>query len=435
MRTTSYIQHSVTVHEHRMMVPLDPTGATYRGREIEVFGRELVAPGGADRPLLVFLQGGPGGAGPRVGDFLGGWTGAALAEYRVLLLDQRGTGQSSAISADTIVDEDDPAGFLALFTQNQILADAEAFREELAGGQKWATLGQSYGGFLTLGYLSQYPNAIRESYITGGLASLGPIDEIYRHTYPLTAARNRAYFDRYPNDQQTIREVAAHLATHEEFLPTGERLSPTRMRSVGLDLGGALRYDMLHYLWEGPFETRGGEKRLSSRFLAEIGAQVSSAMSPLFWVLQESIYGQTTVDATGEGTNWAAQRLAREFDGFHLDADPLDTSSPYYLTAEHTFRELIAEDPSTSAFLPAVDQLATKVDWPKTYDEGVLQSVDTPLAALIYADDIYVPRVLSERTASLIPTARTWVTNRMQHDGLRANGMDVFTGLRSLMVD
>ncbi len=418
-----------------MRVPLDPTGTTYPGREIEVFARELVAPGGEDRPLLVFLQGGPGGAGPRVGDFLGGWTGAALEHYRVLLLDQRGTGQSTAISADTIVGEGDPAGFLALFTQNQILADAEAFRAELAGGKKWATLGQSYGGFLTLGYLSQYPDAIRESYITGGLASLGPIDEIYRHTYPLTAARNRAYFARYPQDQQTIREVAAHLATHEELLPTGERLSPTRMRSVGLDLGGAMRYDMLHYLWEGPFETRGGEKRLTSRFLAEIGAAVSSAMSPLFWVLQESIYGQTTAEATGQGTNWSAERLAREFDGFHPDADPLDASSPYYLTAEHVSHALVAEDPATSAFLPAVEELAVKTDWPKTYDEDVLRNVDTPVAALIYADDIYVPRVLSERTASLIPTARTWVTNRMQHDGLRADGMGVFTGLRSLMVD
>lgn len=435
MKTTSYVQHSVVVREHRMMVPLDPTGISFPGRQIEVFARELVAPGGADKPLLVFLQGGPGGAGPRVGNFLEGWTGAALAHYRVLLLDQRGTGQSSPISADTIRLEDDPATYLSLFTQNQILADAEAFREELAGGKRWATLGQSYGGFLTLGYLSQYPDAVSESYITGGLPGLGAIDEVYRHTYPLTAARNRVYFERYPQDQQVIRDVAAHLATHEEVLPTGERLSPTRMRSIGLNLGGSLAYDIMHYLWEGPFVSVRGTKRLSRRFLAEIGSHLSSGTAPLFWVLQEAIYGQTTVDATGMGTNWAAQRLAAEFEGFHLDADPLDTSSPYYLTAEHTFRELISEDPATSAFLPAVEELAVKKDWPKTYDEDVLATVDTPVAALIYVDDIYVPKALSQRTVALLPKARTWVTNRMQHDGLRANGEAVFTGLRSLMVD
>ena len=82
-----------------------------------------------------------------------------------------------------------------------------------------------------------------------------------------------------------------------------------------------------------------------------------------------------------------------------------------------------------------MEELAVKKDWPKTYDEDVLATVDTPVAALIYVDDIYVPKALSQRTVALLPKARTWVTNRMQHDGLRANGEAVFTGLRSLMVD
>ncbi len=47
-------------------------------------------------PLLVFLQGGPGGKGPRpTGP--DGWVGTALATHRVVLLDQRGTGRSSAV--------------------------------------------------------------------------------------------------------------------------------------------------------------------------------------------------------------------------------------------------------------------------------------------------------------------------------------------------
>ena len=50
MRTTSYIQHSCQVHEHRLNVPLDPTGQHYAGREIEVFARQIVAPGGEGRP-------------------------------------------------------------------------------------------------------------------------------------------------------------------------------------------------------------------------------------------------------------------------------------------------------------------------------------------------------------------------------------------------
>lgn len=418
-----------------MMVPLDPTGLQYQGREIEVFAREVSAPDSEDKPMLVFLQGGPGGAGPRVGDFREGWIGEALKHYRVLLLDQRGTGQSTPLSPQTILDEENPELFLTMFLQNQILADAEAFRTEVNAGKKWSTLGQSYGGFLSLGYLSQYPDAVTESYITGGLAGLVSIEDIYRLTYPLTATRNRAYFSRYPEDQQVIRDVASHLQDHEEFLPTGERLSPTRMRSVGVKLGGSMSFDTLHYLWEGPFETRSGQRRLNSRFLAEIGAELSQSTSPLYWVLQEAIYGQTTFEATGKGTRWAAERLSKEFDGFHLDANPQDTSSPWYLTAEHGFRALVGEDPATSALLTTTDALAERTQWEKTYDLATLSSCDVPVSALIYHDDIYVPQVLSEQTAGLLPKSRTWVTTSMQHDGLRANGKEVFARLRELMQD
>ncbi len=418
-----------------MFVPLDPTGEHYVGREIEVFARQIVAPGGEDRPLLVFLQGGPGGAGPRVGDFREGWIGEALRNYRVLLLDQRGTGQSTALSQPIILAEENPELFLTMFLQNQILADAEAFRAELADGRKWSTMGQSYGGFLTLGYLSQYPDAVTESYVTGGMAGLCGIDDIYRLTYAQVAKRNREYFARYPHDQQIIREVAAHLLDTEEVLPTGERLTPTRMRSVGMRLGGAMAFDGLHYLWEGPFEDRGGKRRLTPRFLHEIGNELSNGMSPLYWTIHEAIYGQTTFEATGGPTNWAAERLSSQFDGFSLEADPLDMSSPWYLSAEHCYRALIAEDPSTAELMPAAEKLNQRTEWQKTYDREVLESCDVPLAALIYHGDIYVPRSLSEETAAILPRARTWVTNEMQHDGLRANGKEVFSRLYELVRD
>ena len=435
MLVSSYIQHSCKVDVHKIEVPLDPTGANFQGRQIEVAARVVTPRDGGALPYLLFLQGGPGGQGPRVGDFRDGWIGEALKHYRVVLMDQRGTGLSTPLSAEVIMGEGDPALFLKMFLQNQILFDAEALRVSLTGGEKWATLGQSYGGFLTLGYFSQYPDAVTESYITGGLPSLGSVDEIYHHTYPLTAARNRTFFDRYPEDQQVIREVASHLFNHEERLPTGERLSPTRLRSVGAALGGAMSFDLLHYLWEGPFETRGGELRLTSRFLTQVGARLSQAEAPLYWVLQEAIYGQTTVDQTGRPTNWAAERLSAEYEGFHLDADPLDTSSPWYLTGEHAFRALIGEDPSTAPLLEAVDQLAANTDWPTTYDQDALSECEVPVAALMYDEDMFVPRTLSQRTADLLPQARTWVTNRMQHDGLRAGGAKVFSGLYDLMRD
>ncbi len=420
----NYTQHGHQVREHRLTVPLNHREP--HGEQIELFAREVTRPGGEKLPPLLFLQGGPGGAGPRPGDFATGWIGEALADYRVVLLDQRGTGQSSQ---DAVLPDSDRAlaDHLSLFLQDQIIADAEALRAHLEV-DRWVTLGQSYGGFLTLAYLSAHPEAIERSFITGGLPGLGSIDEIYRLTYRATAARNRAYFRHYPQDEATLRAVAGHLEQVEECLPTGERLTPTRLRMLGMSLGTQTAYDLLHYLLEGPFVSRGGERRLTPSFLAGVGAQVSHAGRPLYAALQEAIYGPTSP----AGTRWAAERLAGEFAGFNLEADPLDQSEPWYLTGEHMFRAFFEEDPSLVPYLGAVDLLAEKTDWAQIYDQSVLSQIDVPIAAAVYYDDMFVPRELSLETAALLG-ARTLVTNEFQHDGLRAG--DVFARLKTLMFD
>lgn len=249
-----------------MDVPLDHRRAGESDQpSIELFAREIIRPGGENLPHIVFLQGGPGGAGPRPGDFRDGWIGRLLKDYRVVLMDQRGTGQSTALDAQALVDSgtfaDDRAraDYLKLFRQDQIVRDAEALRQEITGGVPWTTLGQSYGGFLTLSYLSLAPEGVEASLITGGLPGLVDIDTIYRKTYAATAARNQVYTQRYRHDETTIREIAQHLATHEEYLPTGERLTPTRFRMLGLSLGTTTATDLLHYLFEGPWvHIRGG---------------------------------------------------------------------------------------------------------------------------------------------------------------------------------
>ena len=52
---------------------------------------------------------------------------------------------------------------------------------------------------------------MKASLITGGLPGLVHVDEIYRLTYERTAARNRAYFQRHPGDERTVRELCAHV--------------------------------------------------------------------------------------------------------------------------------------------------------------------------------------------------------------------------------
>ena len=42
-----------------------------------------------------------------------------------------------------------------------IVADAELIRKQVTGGSPWSVLGQSYGGFCTVSYLSMAPDGIR----------------------------------------------------------------------------------------------------------------------------------------------------------------------------------------------------------------------------------------------------------------------------------
>lgn len=436
MRTETYVQHSCTVHEHRIDVPLDhgkPVGPD--NPTIELFAREVVRPGGEDLPHLVFLQGGPGGKGPRQGDFRDGWIGKALEDYRLVLLDQRGTGQSTRMDTQALADlpsDEARADRLMLFRQDQIIADAEALRAEL-GCEKWTTLGQSYGGFLTLAYLSTAPEAIEASLITGGLPGLVHVDDIYRSTYAKTAARNRFYFSRHPRDERTVREIAAHLRGTEEYLPTGERLSTERFRMIGMGLGMQTRTDLLHYMLEGPWVSLHGERRLSSEFLEAVAAEV--AMTPMYGVLQEAIYACATPELAGTATAWSADRLAEELPGFAKNADPLDESEPYYLTGEHMMRRIFDEDPSLAPLAATTDLLAARTDWPAVYSPERLAENTVPVAAAVYYDDMFVPRELSLATAEAVRGTRTWVTNEYQHDGVRASSGKVFARLLDLVHD
>ena len=160
MRT--YRQPGTVLTDHHFSVPLDHGRPD--GERIGVFAREVVAAGKAgDRalPWLVFLQGGPGfGAQRPVGR--SSWLARALNDYRVLLLDQRGTGRSAPVTARSLARLGPPAAqadYLARFRADAIVLDCELIRRDLCGPDgQWTVLGQSFGGFCAVTYLSFAPH-------------------------------------------------------------------------------------------------------------------------------------------------------------------------------------------------------------------------------------------------------------------------------------
>ncbi|GAB3188709.1 alpha/beta fold hydrolase [Nesterenkonia suensis] len=420
--------------EHRLQVPLDH--ALPDGEQIEVFAREFVSAEAAERgeervasmPWLLYLQGGPGGKGVRP-PRLPGWMQEAGRRFRILMLDQRGTGLSTPLTRRSLLRRGrgaEQAAHLRHFRADSIVRDAEAFRRSL-GLETWSVLGQSFGGFCTLTYLSFSPDSLDRALITGGLAPLtGHADRVYQATYARMAARNREHFSRFPEDRERLDAVIDHLRRADERLPDGSPLTVPRLQMLGMLLGGNTRADSLHFLLEEAFVSPTRDE-LSDTFLHAVHQQISFASAPMYAVMHESIYGQPAELTAGRGaTDWAAARVLDEYPEFSPAA-----ASPL-LTGEMILRHHVALDPALAPLAEAADRLAAVDDWEPLYDVAQLGRNTVPAAAAVYTDDVYVARELSWETAAQVQGLRVWETDEFHHDGLHDDGARILRELLHL---
>ena len=385
----------VVITEREHVVPLDH--AAPAGPTISVFTREVADPDGVDKPYLVFLQGGPGGEATRPTAPTFGWLKRALRDYRLLLLDQRGTGRSTPVADIPGADPAEQAAYLAHFRADSIVRDAELIRHEL-GVDRWSTLGQSFGGFCSMTYLSFAPEGLREVFITGGLAPIGRLpDDVYAATYRRLIQKNEAYFERYPGDRARIADIIARLDAEDVRLPTGDRLTSRRFRQLGLKLGMSDGFEAIHHIVELPFGSRG--------FLFDLvdgGGRFER--NPIYATLHESSY------ADGHPTRWSAARLLPEI-----------VEARGYLTAEHIFPWMFEDYGLLRSHRDAA-QLLAEQPWPRLYDADQLAHNEVPVAATIYSNDLYVERDFAVETARAIRGLKTWETDEFEHNGLRADG-------------
>ncbi|WP_338482961.1 alpha/beta fold hydrolase [Streptomyces sp. SCSIO 75703] len=430
--SVSYRQPGVVLTDRRFTVPLDhddPAGET-----IELYAREAVASDKADRdlPWLVYLQGGPGFGANR---FVGrpAWLGRALEEYRVLLLDQRGTGASTPANRQTLPLRGGPAeqaDYLTRFRADSIVRDCEAIRPRVTGGAPWTVLGQSFGGFCTVAYLSLAPEGLSTALVTGGLPSLDAhADDVYRAAYPRIERKVAAHYARYPQDVERVRRIAEHLLTHDVVLPGGYRLTVEAFQSLGILLGSGDGSHRLHFLLEDAFVRTPSGAELSDAFQEQVQGLLSYAGHPLYALVHEAIYAQ---DA--RPTAWSAERVRAEFPRFDA-AKALAGDDPVLLTGESVHPWMFACDPALRPLRETAELLAARTDWTPLYDPARLAANEVSTAAAVYHDDMYVETTHALATARTVRGLRTWVTDEFEHDGVRAGGPRVLDRLLALVRD
>lgn len=430
--SVSYRQPGVVLTDRRFIVPLDHDDPA--GERIELYAREVVASDKAfaELPWLVYLQGGPGFGANR---FIGreAWLERALKEYRVLLLDQRGTGASTPANRQTLPLRGGPreqADYLAHFRADSIVRDCEAIRPEVTGGAPWAVLGQSFGGFCAVTYLSTAPEGLSTAVITGGLPALDAhADDVYRAAYPRVERKVAAHYARYPQDVERARRIAEYLLEHEPVLHGGHKLTVEAFQSLGILLGRSDGSHRLHFLLEDAFVTTAQGPALSDAFQEQVQGLLSFAGHPLYALVHEACYGQ------GERpTAWSAERVRAEFPQFDA-AKTLTGDGPLLFTGESIHPWTFDTDPALRPLRDTAEELAARTDWAPLYDPKRLAANEVPVAAAIYHDDMYVDTAHSLRTARAIRGLRTWVTDEFEHDGVRAGGPRVLDRLLALARD
>ena len=406
--------------DHTIDVPLDHSDPS--GRQISIFAREVrdLDPASTEKPWLLFLQGGPGFRAP-LPIRKDGWLKRALQDYRVLLYDTRGNGLSTPVNFQTLNAEGDAqaqADYLKHFRADSIVRDAEMLRFKLSRDTPWSTIGQSYGGWCTMTYLSLHPEGLKECFVFGGVPGLErSAREIYEATFPLVEERNRQYFEKFPQDKQLLSELCQHLQQNDVRLPNGDRLTPRRLQLLGISLGFADAAEDIHFLLEEALITAGEKRVVNHSFLKSVQMRIRFDTNPIFALLHEAIYAQN------EATAWACHQVQQECYPHY------DNYENFHFFGEMIFPWMFDEISELRSLKEVAEILAFDNTWPDLYDKTVLSRNKVPVTCAVYYNDMFVNTQFSRETIDSVPHMKGWYTSEYEHCGLRTGGEKIFSRL------
>ncbi|KAJ9624075.1 hypothetical protein H2203_005523 [Taxawa tesnikishii (nom. ined.)] len=386
-------------------------------------------------PWMVFLNGGPGHGcrPPNAYPF----TSTILDRgYQMLYLDQRGTGLSTPVTPTTLGlrgYNDVQAKYLKLYRADSIVRDCEAIRQALTADypeekKKWSIMGQSFGGFCSITYLSFYPQGLRESFIFGGLQPLvkGP-DEVYRRLYKKVIQRNEAYYRKYPEDVERVKLIVRYLQRFGDGkikLPSEGNLSVRRFQQMGINFGFHGGLDMIHDIILRAACDVESFGHLTRGTQSAIDRAISFDDALIYSILHEQIYCE------GTAPNWSAERIRKEYPEFNPDRE-----GPVYFTGEMIYPWMFEDYSELRRVQDPANRVAADADWPALFDETQLAKNEVPVYAAAYEEDMYVDYDFSRDTASKIKGCKLFTTNVMYHDAVREKADEVMKQLFALRDD
>jgi pimeloyl-ACP methyl ester carboxylesterase len=362
--------------------------------------------------------------------------------YTMLYLDQRGTGLSTPITASTLgLRGDDPvqATYMKSFRADNIVRDCEAIRQVLTQDypekkKQWSIIGQSFGGFCAITYLSLYPQGLREAFITGGLPPLSASpDDIYKRTFAKLIQRNKSYYAKFPEDVQRVKDILRLLKRFGDNtvrLPSEGALSARRFLQLGIAFGMHDGIDEVHNVVLRCANDLAMFGHLTRGTTAMIDAASSFETNIIYAILHEAIYLQGQY-----ASKWSAERVMASLSEFDVDATLEADDKPVFFTGEMVFPFMLDSYSELRKVKEVANILATDEDWPKLYDEEQLAKNEVPVYAAVYNEDMYVDVGYSMETASKIKGCKTMLTNLMYHNALRSKMEDVVEGLWNLRCD
>lgn len=356
-------------------------------------------------PVLCYFRGGPGFEAPAP-ESRSGWVKEVLDRYRLVLLDQRGTGRSTPLDGTALPASSaaDLAAYLRNFRADSIVRDAEAIRRELIGDNPWTIMGQSFGGFCTLTYLSQHPEGVAAVINTGGLAPIGHgPDEVYGALIERIAERDRQHYVGFPEDVRRVGRILAHIAEGSTVTGDGLPIISEQFRSLGELLGHKHGSAMLHTIIERADNDLDQLGQLSQWVTSRIADVMSVSTNPIYAVLHEAIYCE------GQASRWSAQRAVATHPDFAVDATP-----PRF-TGEMIFPWMFDVLPGLRPLKDAAHLLADYEQWPNLYDVAQLRRNVAPVVAAVYWNDLYVDRSFALNSADLVGNTSVWLTNEEEH--------------------